>query len=158
DWAEARKRLTSAMSLIDRNATIDVQIQAHAMLGRVFTHVGTVPNASGEYSKVRNSWKDPAAAIKKVQDAGGDQRKVAKMLTAVGEALFFFAEQKRKDVDKIKFPEYRGSGQRDDVLKHINTKVADWVKKKRPAIEETEKEYLKIVKLEPDAPPRWVIA
>jgi hypothetical protein len=72
--------------------------------------------------------------------------------------MFFFAEQKRKDVDKIKFPEYKGEGKREEVEKHIKTKVADWVKKKRPAIEETEKEYIKILNLEPQPPPSWVIA
>src|SRR5205823_732748 len=36
DWGEARKRLTSSISQIDRNATPDVQIQAHALLGRTF--------------------------------------------------------------------------------------------------------------------------
>lgn len=122
------------MSQIDRNATIDIQLQAHTMLARAFTKVGGVTPATQEYGKVRGMWKDPAAIVKKVQDAGGDERKLAKMLTAVGEAMFFFAELKKKDVDKIKFPEYRGAGNRDDVLKHINTKVGDWVKKKMTAI------------------------
>jgi TolA-binding protein len=159
DWPEARKRLSSAIGQIDKNATLDVQVQAHALLGLVFTKLNSASNAATEYAKVKALWHDPAAAIKKVQESsGGDNRKVAKMLTAVGEAMFFFAEQKRKDVDKIKFPEYKGSGTRDDVLKHVNTKVGDWIKKKRPAIEEAEKEYLKVVQLEPEPPPKWVIA
>jgi tetratricopeptide (TPR) repeat protein len=157
DWGEARKRLTGAMSQIDKNATIDVQIQAHAMLGRVFTKLNSASNASTEYNKVRGMWKDPAAVTKKIQE-GGDDRRLAKALTAVGEALFFFAEQQRKDVDKIKFPEYKGAGNRDDVLKHIGTKVKDWVGKKAPAIEAAEKEYKKIVDLQPIPPPMWVIA
>jgi TolA-binding protein len=155
DWGEARKRLTSAMSQIDRNASPDVQIQAHAMLGRVMVKLNSASQAVGEYNKVRGVWRDPAAVMKKIE---GDDRKLVKVLTAVGEALFFFAEQERKDVDKIRFPEYKGSGQRDDVLKHISTKVKDWVGKKRPAIEKAEKEYLKILELQPAPPPRWVIA
>jgi hypothetical protein len=83
---------------------------------------------------------------------------VAKALTAVGEALFFFAEKQRVEVEKIRFPEYKGAGTREDVLKHINTKVKEWVGKKRPAIEAAEKEYKKIVDLQPAPPPRWVIA
>jgi TolA-binding protein len=158
DWGEARRRLANAMGQIDRNATIDVQIQAHAMLGRVLTKVNSVTAASGEYGKVRSMWKDPAAAVKKMQDQGGDDRKLVKMLTAVGEAMFFFAEQKKKDVDRIRFPEYKGAGTKEDVLKHVGTKVTDWLKKKRAVIEETEKEYLKVVKIEPEPPPRWVIA
>ena len=65
---------------------------------------------------------------------------------------------KKDNVDKIKFPEYHGSGSKDDVLKHINTKVKDWLEKKGPAITKVEAEYKKIVDLQPDAPPKWVIA
>jgi tetratricopeptide (TPR) repeat protein len=158
DWGEARKRLTSAMSLIDRNATVDVQIQAHSLLGHVFVQLNTASSAVSEYNKVRGYWKDPAATVAKIEGGGGDDRRVAKALTAVGEALFFFAEQQRKEVEKIKFPEYKGSGNRDEVLKHVKGKVIDWMKKKRPAIEEASKEYLKIVNLQPSPPPRWVIA
>jgi hypothetical protein len=162
DWDQARRKLSSAMGQIDRNATFDVQIQAHAMLARVFTKINNPSSAAPEYNKVRGYWKDPQAALKKLDAIGGGDyeklRRMAKSLTAVGEALFFFAEQKRKDVDKIKFPEYKGSGTREDVMKHINTKVGDWIKKKRPAIEEASNEYVKIVNLEPLPPPRWVIA
>ena len=62
------------MSLIDRNATIDVQIQAHALLGHVFVKLNTASNAVTEYNKVRGAWKDPAAVVKKIEDAGGDDR------------------------------------------------------------------------------------
>jgi TolA-binding protein len=157
DWGEARKRLSSAMSQIDRNATLDVQMQAHAMLGLVFTKLNSASNAVGEYNKVRGLYKDPAASAKKILEAG-DERKLAKALTAVGEAMFFFAEQRRKEVDKIRFPEYKGAGTREDVTKHLNTKVADWIKKKRPAIEDASNEYKKIVDMQPQPPPKWVIA
>lgn len=162
DWDQARKRLTTAMSQIDRNARLDTKIQAHAMLGRVYTKINNASQAGTEYNKVRDLYKNPASAIKELNAIGGDEpeqiRRLGKVLTAVGEAYFFYAEQKRKDVDKIRFPEYKGQGTREEVIKHINTKVADWVKKKRPAIEEAEKEYLKVVKLEPVPPPKWVIA
>ena len=158
DWDQARKRLSSAMNLIDKSANLDVQIQAHALLGRVFARINNVSGATPEYNKVRDRWKDPAAAVKKIESTGGDERRVGKALTAVGEAMFFFAEQKRKETEKVRFPEYKGSGVRDDVMKHINTKVTDWVKKKRGAIEDTDKEYQKIIKLEPAPPPQWVIA
>jgi hypothetical protein len=132
------------------------------LLGRVFTKVNNPSQATPEYNKVRGYWKDPPAALKKLDALGGSEdekiRRLGKSLTAVGEALFFFAELKKKEVDKIKFPEYKGSGTRDDVLKHINVKVMDWIKKKRPAIEETSNEYVKIVNLEPIPPPKWVIA
>ncbi len=162
DWENARKRLSGAMGQIDKNATFDIQIQAHAMLARVFMKINNPSSATPEYNKVRGFWKDPQAALKKLDAIGGGDdeklRRTAKSLTAVGEALFFFAELKRKEVDKIKFPEYKGSGQRDDVMKHINGKVMDWIKKKRPAIEGLADEYKQIVNLQPAPPPKWVIA
>lgn len=162
DWDNARKRLSSALSQIDRNAALDVQIQAHALMGRVYTKINNASQAQSEYNKVRALWANPDAQLKKLEAAYPDEndrlRRLGKALTAVGESLFFFAEVKKKDVDKVKFPEYKGSGERADVLKHIQTKVQDWVKKKRTAIEEADKEYQKIVTLQPTPPPRWVIA
>ncbi|MCK6589564.1 MAG: tetratricopeptide repeat protein, partial [Polyangiaceae bacterium] len=162
DWENARRRLMGAMGHIDRSAAPDVQIQAHATLGRVFVKINNPSRAVPEYNKVRSAWKDPQAAIQKLDAMGGTEdeklRRKARVLTAVGEAMFFFAEQKRKEVDRIFFPEYKGAGSRDDVLRHIRTKVKDWVEKKRPAIQAAEKEYLKVVELQPVPPPRWVIA
>ncbi|HYQ30244.1 MAG TPA: hypothetical protein VER04_23600, partial [Polyangiaceae bacterium] len=59
---------------------------------------------------------------------------------------------------KLKFPEYHGNNSKEDVLKHIGTKVKDWIVKKRPLIEKASGEYKKIVDLQPVPPPRWVIA
>lgn len=162
DHAAARKRLADAISSIDRHATLDVQIQAHALLGRAYEGLGNRSQALAEHTKVKNAWSNPEAAMKKLEEAYPDEgeraRHLRKTLAAVGEALFFFAEQKRAEVDKIKFPEYKGSGEKDDVLRHVQTKVADWVKKKRAAIDAADKEYRKIAGLSPVAPPRWTVA
>jgi hypothetical protein len=163
DFAEARKRLSAAMGDIDRSATLDVQIQAHAVLARSLSRTGSEAAAATEYAKVRSLYADPAAVASKLRAAvGGDDealgRRLAKALTAVGEAVYYAAAQRQRGVDAIRFPEYHGSGRRDDVLAHVHTKVAAWVNKKRPAIEEAEKEYRQILALTPSAPPRWVIA
>ncbi|MCC6647029.1 MAG: hypothetical protein IT374_15830 [Polyangiaceae bacterium] len=160
DWDNARKRLSGAMGLIDKSAPLDVQVQAHALLGRVMVRIKSDSAAATEYNKVKALWSNPKAAADKVtgSDADGGLRKLAKALTAVGEAYFYFAEKEKKKVDAIRFPDYKGPNDKESVLKHIKTKVADWIKKKAPAIEAAEKEYLKIVELEPAPPPRWVIA
>jgi tetratricopeptide (TPR) repeat protein len=162
DLESGRRRLTKAMGDIDRSATIDVQIEAHALLGRVLARSGGVTGAAQEYARVRELFKDPQRVIAKMNPEGGDEatnaRRLAKVLTAVGEAIFFSAEQKRRLAEAIRFPEYKGSGKREDVLHHINTKVGDWMKKKRPAIEEAEREYLKVLAIQPAPPPKWVIA
>ena len=61
---------------------------------------------------------------------------LAKALTAVGEALFFFAEKKREKLEALKFPVYKGNGSKEDVMKHITTKVKPWMDKKTPLIKE----------------------
>lgn len=98
--------------------------------------------------------------MKELVAAGGDaaMKRATRALLAQGEALFYVAEQKRKAADAIKFPPYHGSGARDDVLKHINVKVTDWIKKRRPAIDEAERAYAAVLKLQPAAPPRWIAA
>ncbi len=166
DWAAARKSLDRDIGKIDKSATIDVQIQAHALLARVNDKSGGGAKARTEYEKVRSSWNDPAATIAKIQEVSkaageGDaqaQRRIGKTLEAVGEAYFFFGEEKKAAVDKIVFPEYKGSGEKKDVEQFVNTKVSDWQKKKRAAIEAADKEYQKILTLQPEPPPRWVIA
>src|SRR6185295_4028376 len=125
----------------------------------------TAPQAKGEYAKVRALWANPQDAVARInaaypnEDEGQKQKRLGKALKAVGEAYFYSAEQmKQEQVDVIKFPAYHGSGTKEDVLKHIKTKVKDWLDKKRPAIEKVEAEYKKIVDLQPEPPPQWVIA
>ena len=164
DWDKARSALTGSMSVIDKAAP-DVQVQAHATLGRVYTHTKADNLAKTEYGKVRGYWADPVkaeAAIRAAyptEDDGAKDRRLAKALNAVGEAFFFAAEERRKaEVDTLKFPAYSGPGDKASVLKHINSKVTDWYKKKKEAIEKVEPEYIKILELKPVPPPKWVIA
>jgi tetratricopeptide (TPR) repeat protein len=167
-WDKAVSSLSGSMGTIDKAAP-DIQAQAHAGLARAF--IGKYPkgggeaNAKTEYAKVRAIWTDPAAAERKIKDAypGEDDatrdRRLAKTLNAVGEAYFFSAEQARKaTVEPVKFPEYKGAGKKEDVVKHIQTKVKDWYTKKREAISKVEPEYVKILELKPVPPPKWVIA
>ena len=162
DWRNAERSLSGAMRQIETKASFDVELQAWAALARTEKKLGQTAKADQYYGKVRDAWRDPAGARKKIIDVGGSEdqqvRRLGKSLTAVGEALYFFAEKKRVAVEAIKFPEYKGKGERKDVEKHINTKVKDWKTKKDPAIREAEKEYLKILDLQPQPPPRWVIA
>ncbi|MBK6694174.1 MAG: tetratricopeptide repeat protein [Myxococcales bacterium] len=164
-WEKAKTTLQGAMGVISKAAP-DIQVQAHATLGHSLSNIKGQQGAAGaEYAKVRALWTDPAGAVKKIaeaypgEDEGAKQRRLGKALNAVGEAIFFAAEEKRKaDVETIKFPAYKGAGTKDDVLKHVQTKVKAWLEKKRPAIEKVEADYKKIVELQPEPPPKWVIA
>jgi TolA-binding protein len=163
DWGNVEKRLAGSMKLIDSKATTDVRAQAHALLGRAYVKSNKGAVAAREYGAVRKLWEDPKAAVATIEgipdeDANAKQRRLGRALEAVGEALFFFAEEKKAKVDKVAFPEYKGVGTKEAVLKHIQTKVKDWIGKKRPLIDEASADYIKIVNLQPVPPPKWVIA
>jgi hypothetical protein len=84
---------------------------------------------------------------------------MGKALDAVGEAMFFSAEESKKaKVDSVPFPAYKGPATKDDILKYMDKKVKPWVQKKQAAIEDVDKDYQKITDLQPVPPPRWVIA
>jgi tetratricopeptide (TPR) repeat protein len=163
DWDKARDALgRQAMTQIDQNATADIKIQAHALLGRVHNKTGNGRGADTEYAQVRDSWRDPAKMQKELDAIGGSQaqkdRRLGKVLTAVGEAFFHFAEKEKAKVDAMKVPEYKGKGERADVDKFVKNEIKTWMDKKGPAIEKAEVEYIKILELKPTPPPQWVIA
>jgi tetratricopeptide (TPR) repeat protein len=159
-WKEVADRLGEAMKMIDAQATLDVKVQAHSLLGLANIELNRGAQAQNEYAKVVATWKDPEKAQRAILKDGDDggPRRLAKALDAVGEAMFYFAEKKRAKLDAIKFPEYKGKGETSDVKKHIETKVKAWMDKKRPMLTETEVEYKKIVDLQPVPSPQWVIA
>jgi TolA-binding protein len=164
EWEKARAALTTSMSLIDR-APPDVQLQAHATLGRALGKLGNGPLARAAYAKVKHLWSDPAAAEAKIraayptEDDAQRARRLGKAIASVGEAIFFAAEERRvADVDSLKFPEYRGPGDKASVKAHVDTKVRDWYLKKMAAIQRVEPEYAKVLDLKPMPPPKWVIA
>jgi tetratricopeptide (TPR) repeat protein len=141
DWANAEKALGgNQMALIDKSGSLDVKIEAHALLGRVYFKQGKTANAEKEYGRVRDSWKNPGQMQKDLDGLGGTQyvkdRRLGKVVTAVGESLYFFADKKRQVAESIAFPKYEGTGEAADVDKFIKSKVKDWVDKKRPAVNE----------------------
>jgi tetratricopeptide (TPR) repeat protein len=164
EWEKARAALTATMGLIDR-APPDLQLQAHATLGRALSRLNNNAQARSEYAKVKALWADPAAAEAKIrgayptEDVAQLDRRVGKSLASVGEAIFFAAEERRiAEVEPLKFPEYKGPGDKASVRAHIDTKVKDWYLKKMAAIQKVEPEYAKILDLKPTPPPKWVIA
>ncbi len=164
DWEKARSALTGSMTIID-HAPLDLQLQAHAVLGRALSRLDNAKLARAEHAKVRALWSDPVAGEAKIraaypsEDDAQRDRRLGKALGAVGEAFFFAAEERRlAEVETLRFPEYKGPGDKASVKTHIDTKVKDWYLKKMAAIQKVEPEYAKILDLKPIAPPKWVIA
>jgi tetratricopeptide (TPR) repeat protein len=162
NWEAARGALSRSMRLIDSKAPFDVRVQAHALHGRALSALKRDSDAAREYERTRELWRDPAAAVRAIEqtekDPAARERRIGRAVTAVGEALFHAAEQKRTKVDAVRFPVYRGPGTKAAVLSHIRGEVATWVKTKRPLIEQASADYRQILDLGPAPPPSWVIA
>ena len=96
---KARAILRGAMDLLDRSP-LDLAIRAHALAAQL---AETPAFARVEYAKVRAAWADPDAAEAMIrrswpgEDQGQLDRRVARVLNAVGEALFFAAQERRRE-------------------------------------------------------------
>ena len=91
--------------------------------------------------------------------AHGPTPAVAKVLDAVGEALFAAAEERRlAEVEPLRFPVYVGPAKTAPVQEHLRAKVRPWYEKKRTAIQSVEGQLVTIVGMKPVPPPKWVIA
>jgi tetratricopeptide (TPR) repeat protein len=163
DWESTRRALSGAMHQLDK-APPDIQVQAHATYARALMHLKSA-QSKGEYARVRAIWGDGSAAQAKIAEAykadSEDQRahKLGKALDAVGEAMFYAAEERKSEkVDSLPFPVYKGTGTKDDIKKFMDKSLGPWVQKKREAIDAVDKEYQKVTELQPVPPPRWVIA
>lgn len=163
-WDEAIAVLREALPSIDTVAGLDLRVQAHALLGRAHLRRNRTVEALAEYGRVREMWGDPKAASQRLRDAYPNEDeaqmrlRLDRAVDAVGEALFALADASRKaTVDALVFPAYTGSNERDDIHKHIKTKVAAWRTKRTEATVRVQGEYARIFELKP-APPRWVTA
>ncbi len=163
-WERARTVLTSSMSLIDR-AAVDIALQSHVLLARVLTHGPTPALANDEYAKARAFWKDPERAQEALrhaypsEDEGTRDRRLAKCLNAVGEAMFAEADARRiAEVEPLKVPVFTDAGNAAGIQAHVQNKLRPWFEKKKKAIEGAEAGFVRILDLKPVAPPRWIIA
>lgn len=158
-FKDAKKQLVTWMSTIDRGGAVDTQILAHTWLARALAGLGDTKGATAEYAQVRALWRDPALVIRALEkEDPGNLRRLGKALTGLGEATFFFAEQKRAEADAVRFPAYKGPGTNESIMDHIHKKVSVWVKAKQEAITAAEKEYQKVLQIQPMPPPQWVVA
>ncbi|MFO0588206.1 MAG: hypothetical protein U0441_11730 [Polyangiaceae bacterium] len=159
--ARARQAFSKVVPEIDVNGSLDVRMAAHALLARACQSAQDAKCAAAHYQTVRELWKDPEAAVKSMEALGGSDaeknKRIARALLAVGEAMYYVAEEKRLVAEAEKMPEYKGPGQKDQVLKHIQSKVAPWVQSRRAKIEDAEKAYVAILNVQPFPSPRWVV-
>jgi hypothetical protein len=162
DWVNGRKVLGIGLKKIEGTATVDALMAGHALLGRACVALEDEKCAEREFAAVTALFQAEGGALKKLEALGGDDaekhRRLARALLAEGEVRFFAAEKRRKEVEKLPAPMYKGNGSRESVTQHVSAKVAPWIKQKRALIEAAEKAYANVVDLKPASPPRWVIA
>ncbi len=165
DWARTLATLSGVRSLFDR-APIDIRIQARALLGRA--HAGgplaTRALASAEYASVLSLWGDGTQAARAIEAAWSDEdeatrmKRLARALMVVGEAMFFAAEARRlAELEPLKPPVYQGPVEEALMRRHLETRVKDWMQKKRQAIESVEAAYTRVLGVQPLPPPRWAV-
>jgi hypothetical protein len=157
----ARRELGAVLAALGPDGAPDLVLAAHAWTARACARLKDERCESAEIAAVTGLWARTDTGARILALGADDQAKrqrLGRALSAVGEALFLAAEQKRAAADRIALPVYHGSGAREEVLAFVNRKVGDWVRAKRPAIEEADKAYVKIVQLQPAPPPRWVVA
>jgi hypothetical protein len=164
DREGAKKRFSAAMGQIDKNGALSVQVRAHAGLGRALVLLGKRPEAAVEYGKAKALVEGlyqrlGARSLKQDEvDEVMEVRSLVGMLTAAGEALFFFGEEKRLAAEALARPAFSGAGSPDETRDYLGTKLGAWVAQRRAAIDEAEKAYRAIAALEPQAPPKWEVA
>jgi hypothetical protein len=157
-WIAAQVRLGKLFPAFDMSGPIDAVLAAHVLYGRSCAKMNDDRCAEREHNRAIELWEAPgtAAALQGGNDAAGRER-LARALSAVGEARYFVAEQTRAGLDNVRMPSYKGESTMEGVTRFVQTKVADWVKKKTALVEETEKAYAKIFDLKPAPPVRWAV-
>jgi tetratricopeptide (TPR) repeat protein len=162
-WEDARRRFAAAMPLVENAATEDptLPIVAHAGFAQAYLRLGKSKDAAAEYGLVVARFRASAPARRAMVNHFGyddyDLQRLAKALTAMGEAIVFFADERRRAAEAIRLPVYAGSGRRKDIAEFVATKLAPAMVARGKAVEDAEKAYLQVLELEPMPPPKWVV-
>lgn len=166
EHAAAVRHLSQAMATIDRGP-VDVRAGAHATLARAVaaTEGPKSSRAANEYASVLALVPDASKVPRAIEDAwpGEDQprrdRRLAHVLNAEGEALFFTADARRgAEVAPLAAPLHK-RGESAAALSAWATKdLRPWADKRQRAIELVEQDFVKILELKPVPPPKWVVA
>jgi len=162
EHAAVVRRLRGAMARVDHEAPLDERLLAHAVYGRSLEARHDHRGALREYARVVDGWKDPSAAAREIAggstDDGVTLKRMGRALNAVGEALYFAALEKKKAAGASRPPAYAGPRTQAAVGKFLATKVKDWMQKRRALVDDAEREFRRVLELQPVPPPLWVVA
>ncbi len=169
-WVDVRAILGATIEplfhRVEAPATpLDLQIRAHALLGRAAARMGDGEAARVEYAKARALWgKSPQVAGQRIRaawrrdDEATIMHREARAVTALSEALFAEAEAHRAaTVDPLTFPAYAGSPVAADLMRHLETRVKPWYDRKIHAINDARRRYDEIADAAQVPSPIWVV-
>jgi len=155
-WIVAQQRLGLALeNLAKTNNNPDALLVGYALLGRSCSKGRSPRCAEKSYQKVINLWSDPATA-QALKNRGSDaaaRARHGRAALAAGEAMLFFAERMRADLERVRMPEYKGNTDRESISAFVRKDVAAFVQRKQSLIDEVDLAYGRIVEIQP-APPQ----
>lgn len=166
NWQDARKQLEGDLKTLAADAPVDMRLAGHARLGYACSKLADDACAAKAYGAVLTTWS--GTTTKLIEDAAGTDMSLGRVranriaavqraLLAVGEALFFVAEAKRRAVEAATMPALADEYAREPALsKYIDEEVAPWAVTQQAQIDEVEAAFRKIGELSP-APQRWVV-
>lgn len=166
NWQDARKQLEADLKQLPADAPVDVRLAGQARLGFACSKLDDEACAAKAYGAVLAAWK--GTTTKAIEDAAGTDMSLGRVRTnritavqrahlAVGEALFYVAEEKRKALEAVAMPVYAGEyALEPELSKYIDEKVKPWAVARQTRIDEAEAAFHEIEALSP-APQRWVV-
>ncbi|MFO0550127.1 MAG: hypothetical protein U0271_17165 [Polyangiaceae bacterium] len=133
-------------------------IVAEALLGRACVGAKDTKCAEDAYKVVLKMYEPSRLQ----QELGGledapREAIIKRLMLAVGEAQFFFADRKVASAVSDAPPVLKKSSSTAEVSEFVRTRFADWLKKHRTAAQEADAELQKVTSAQPAPAPEWVV-
>lgn len=130
----------------------EIELRARVRLARVLAAEGDARGAAAEYARVRAN--GPKLGVWPVKGKIARAARSEDTLDAIAEAFFMAAEEKRAEAERIELEPYRGKGDQKSVFAYLDGPAAKWIEKRRAAVEEAERVYVRVFGVEwPKQPP-----
>ncbi len=131
---DARKKKTN-----DWQTLREIELRIHGRLARVYTEMGDHRGAEMEHARIQKLSSELG-----VWPGKKPPRTTAKHLESIdfiAETLFYAAEQKRFNAERIRLPAYLGAGDRESVQHFITESGTRWFENRQFAVEDALRSY-----------------
>jgi len=182
--SSAQRELSLVIAEAEQGGQPDEVLASRCRLARTHAKAQRSREAAAEYGRVVMLW-EADKGLSHVGSSGDPDRpaKLARALNAVGEAMYFQAEQLRAQADTVRVPpappsRYRRPSKRIEDMtdeereaaaerrsadteafqRYVQNGVKTWMDQKKKLLEDADKAYLRVAQLQPSAPPIWLVA